>query len=242
MSNERLSEIKRIKTHIVNLDEKLNGGIPEDFIVSINGPAGSLKSSLAFNIMYMASMEGASTVYFSLEQLTSSLIQQMRGMNMDIEKVEDKMTLLDIGVLRRGISLLKETPLDRIDWSASILSQIRALKEMSDVKIAAIDSLNVLTTFTPPDQIRTKLFHFFRELKTLQVTVLIISESHDGFHGVPETEAIRYLSDGLINVSIEKKDRATTRLLQVAKLRSTDHPTDYYPLLFDKTRFKVLTQ
>ncbi|UCF09195.1 MAG: hypothetical protein JSW28_00930, partial [Thermoplasmata archaeon] len=39
-------------TYINGLDKQLEGGIPEEHIVLIAGAAGTMKSSIAYNILY----------------------------------------------------------------------------------------------------------------------------------------------------------------------------------------------
>ena len=162
-------------------------------------------------------------------------------MNMDINRVKEHMTVLDIGTLRRTTETLPDTGDCDIDWGVVILNQIKALKETSQIDLVVVDSLNVLTMFTGAGEIRKGMFHFFREMKELGMTALLIVEGPEE-HIITENHVFKYLADGLIFLSIERKDRSTTRLLQVVKMRSTDHPTDLFPLLFDKERFKILTK
>ena len=46
------SEIKRVPTYIENFDRNIEGGIPEGFITLVAGTSGTMKSSLAFNVIY----------------------------------------------------------------------------------------------------------------------------------------------------------------------------------------------
>ena len=240
---DELASVERISTNIKSLDDILCGGIPKGFNVVIAGPAGSMKTSLAFNILHHAAHNGINSVFFSLEQMTSTLIQQMETMGMGIRDVEDNIIIMDIGVLRRGEKILKDTDLTEIDWCESLLSQIKGYKKLMNIEICVIDSLNVLMTLTPSDaDVRSKIFHFMRELRELGVTTFIISESANGEAMYVESDVVRYVCDGLITTSFEKSDRYRTRLLQVAKMRTTSHPTDLYPLLFDDNQFNIITK
>jgi circadian clock protein KaiC len=233
--------VPRLKTHVAGLDDKLSGGMPEGFNVVIWGPVGTLKSSIAFSIMYRNAMEGKKGIYFSLEQMSSTLFQQASTMNMDINNVKDNMTVLDIGTLRRTTETLPDIENSDIDWGVVILNQVKALSEMNKIDLIVVDSLNVLTLFTDRGEMRRAMFHLFRELKELGLTALLIVEGPEE-HIITDNHVFKYLADGLIFLSIERKDRSTTRLLQVVKMRSTNHPTDFYPLLFDKEKFKILTK
>ena len=41
-----------IPLYIKGLDEQLEGGIPPGHVILLGGPAGSMKSTLAFNVLY----------------------------------------------------------------------------------------------------------------------------------------------------------------------------------------------
>ena len=240
---DELAAVKRVSTNIKSLDKILCGGVPKGFNGVIAGPAGSMKTSIAFNILHHAAQGGVNSVFFSLEQMTSTLIQQMDTMGMSTRGVEDNIIIMDIGVLRRGEKMLKDTDLAEIDWCESLISQIKGYKKLMNIELCVIDSLNVLMTLTPPDDdVRSKIFHFMRELRELGITTFIISESANGEEMYVESDVVRYVSDGLIITSFEKSDRYRTRLLQVAKMRITAHPTDLYPLLFDENLFDIITK
>jgi len=240
MSDGELMEIKRVPTRIAGLDEKLQGGIPENFNVVICGPVGTLKSSIAFSILYNAAKEDIPGIYFSLEQMTSTLLMQMKTMNMDHSEVANRMTVLDIGLMRRGQKALEDIPLEELDWAQSIVTQIKAYQKMMGIELCVIDSINVLETFTDTNLMRSKYFHLLRELKEIGMTTILISERPDGDDVYPASDVLRYQADGLIALHLERKERHTTRLLQVAKMRMTDHPTDFYPLLYGHGKFKIL--
>jgi len=240
---DELLAIERVDTNVKGLDEILQGGIPKGFNVVFAGPAGSMKTSLAFSILHNASSKGVKSVFFSLEQMTSTLIQQMSTMNMKIKDVEDDIIIMDIGVLRRGEKLLKDMELAEIDWCESLLSQIKGYKKLMNIELCVIDSLNVLMTLTSQDEdVRSKIFHFMRQLRELDMTTFIIAETPDGESLYFESDIVRYVSDGVIATSFEKNDRYRTRLLQVTKMRSTAHPTDLFPLLYDDGHFKIITK
>ena len=42
----------RVKTYIQGLDEQMSGGVPKGHVVLISGMPGTMKSSVAFNILY----------------------------------------------------------------------------------------------------------------------------------------------------------------------------------------------
>ncbi|MEE9507217.1 MAG: ATPase domain-containing protein, partial [Thermoplasmata archaeon] len=68
----------RVKTFIRGLDERMEGGIPDKYLTLICGRAGTMKSSIAFNILYHNAKEnGLRGVYITLEQNRKSLVESM---------------------------------------------------------------------------------------------------------------------------------------------------------------------
>ena len=80
-------DIKRIKTYINGLDENMEGGIPEGHIVLINGSSGTMKSSVAFSILYNEAVNGNTGFYLTLEQSSHSIINHMVNMDFDMSKI-----------------------------------------------------------------------------------------------------------------------------------------------------------
>ena len=67
--------IRRIKTHIEDYDQHLDGGIPVGHVVLISGTAGTMKSSVVLNMFYNEVLLNKSiAVYLSLEQSSASLL------------------------------------------------------------------------------------------------------------------------------------------------------------------------
>ena len=49
-----MSDIERIPTNILGLDESMEGGIPQGHIVIVAGASGAMKSSVTFSQLYNA--------------------------------------------------------------------------------------------------------------------------------------------------------------------------------------------
>ena len=85
-----MKDMPRISTNIKGLDERLGGGIPAGFTVLICGPSGSMKSSLAFNILHHSSKDqGMRSLYVSVEQSKKSLMKQVSSLGLSIKGIKD---------------------------------------------------------------------------------------------------------------------------------------------------------
>jgi circadian clock protein KaiC len=224
-----------VKTYIDGFDDKMQGGIPPGSVVLLVGQPGTMKSSVAYNILFNNAKENDSRgLYVTLEQSSKSLGRHMATMGMDPEMVRDKMEIVDIGLIRKKLTSLQDQ-----SWVQVFKMYTKNLKETSDYQLLVIDSLpvlNVLAKFANP---REELFHLFEWLRDLGVTTILITEM------TPDTAKFAnhgedFLADGIIYLRMaEIGDVSVQRQIRCVKMRSVNHNGDYHSLLFDNGRFKA---
>ncbi|MEW6069657.1 MAG: ATPase domain-containing protein [Candidatus Thermoplasmatota archaeon] len=239
----------RIKTYVKGLDEKMEGGIPRGYVILVSGPAGSMKSSFAFNILYNTAKERKiKCVYLSLEQSKESLLRHMRKLNMNLEDVKDYLTVMDLGKLRKEVGedvLAAGFKLEegrKISWMRSIKDQIKNYKQMLGFEVIVIDSLDALCALSVMDNPRNEMFHFFEDMRALGLTTLIVSEMPGETKLFGKYEVESFLSDGIIHLATERTGKTVGRFISVIKMRETKHPTDYFPLLVTEHGFEIVTR
>lgn len=261
MKNEIKDEkIKRIKTYIIGLDENLQGGIPEGHIVLICGSSGTMKSSVAFNMIYHEVLNGKVGLYITLEQSAQSLLNQMKNMGFDLSKVNIKvlaeisklneittkiksskigtLVISDLGVIRKKLVNTKFGPSG--DWLNAIKNIIKKIKSDSDCNIVVLDSLSALYVLSSFDEPRTKIFHIFEFLRDLNVTSFLISEMPLDQSKYSEHEVEDFLSDGIIHLQLSKRGRKVTREISIVKMRATKCNTDVFTLEYKDKKFYAL--
>jgi len=225
----------RIKTYIQGFDEKLSGGIPEGSVVLVAGEPGTLKSTAIFYIMYMNAMkESKSGVFISLEQGRDSLVRHLRGMGLDPRDVEDKVSIVDLSVIRKNLEgMANRTWLDIFKMYA------QNMKGALNYDLLAIDSLPVLEVMARFQSPREDIFQLFEWLKELNSTTFIISEMSSG-----ETQygkhGEEFIADGILHVKMECVDDANIqRRIRCVKMRGANHSPNYYLLMFQNGTFQV---
>lgn len=231
----------RISTHVKGLDERLGGGIPAGFTVLICGPSGSLKSSLAFNILYHSSKdEGQRGLYLSVEQSKESLLAQASSLGLSTEGM-DALNVVDLAKLRKEARKPEEE-----DWITTLQDILAQYNKEFNPQLLAIDSLDALYALSALKSPRNEIFRFFEALRELSLTSFLVTEMprEGGFfgkHGVEE-----FLSDGIIHLRLREIEVGRTtsvrRYIGIAKMRGTKHELDYYPLLVDESGFEVLIE
>lgn len=229
----------RISTNIKGLDPLMQGGILAGQIMLICGMAGSMKTSIAYNIAHFHAREGnGRSIYISLEQSRESLLLQMGRMGMDHKEVEEEFTIIDLGWLR--MELHDEIAHDDVDWFKVIQAQIANFWMNTRFDLLVFDSMEAMFALSDIDDPRTEIYGFFEKLREMDITVFLVSEMQPdrvrfGNYGVEAT-----LADGIIHLDMERSGHTVGRFISIVKMRETKHSADYYPLLFDATGFKIV--
>ena len=131
---------EKIPTFIRGFDDKLFGGIPKGHVVLIAGEPGTMKSSVASYILYNNAKEkGTKGVYISLEQGRDSLMDHLLNLNMDYEKVEELVSIVDLGLIRKNLEKAGQQT-----WLQIIKMYAQNLKENMDLDRGDYHKIDVM--------------------------------------------------------------------------------------------------
>jgi KaiC/GvpD/RAD55 family RecA-like ATPase len=234
----------RIKTYVRGLDEKMEGGIPSNHIVLLSGRAGTMKSSIAFSLLYnQAKHEGKRGIYLTLEQSRNSLIEHMIRLGFDPQEIKGSggIIVLDLARLRKEMET--DGKEGEINWPQSIVTTVNNYKMKFGCNIFVLDSLAALYSISTFENPRSDIFMFFDKLRELNITTFLVSEMFEpeklsfGMYNVEE-----FLADGIVHLEMERDKRNVNLFLGVVKMRKTGHDRAYYPLLVTKSNFEIVTQ
>lgn len=223
--------MKVYKTYVEGLDSEMEGGIPNGHIVLLSGPPGTMKSSIAYSILYNnARFDGVKSLYVCLEQNRKSLKFHMSKLDMVDEDVEKSIHLLDLSKIRKAVKEEEQKP-----WLDILKKLLMDLHKEKPFELLAIDSLPVLEMMSNLKRKRTNLFHFFEWLRDQDYTTMLISEAATES---PELLDEDFLADGIINLMMEKVGKIDVyRRLRCVKMRGVNHHTGYFTFEFKNGRF-----
>src|SRR3989442_15177577 len=86
-----------VKTHIRGFDDDvLRGGIPQGHVVLVRGASGTMKSSLAYYVLYHNALEGAPGLYVTLEQTAAGPLEHIAGPGPKATAVSQALPVLDL--------------------------------------------------------------------------------------------------------------------------------------------------
>ncbi|MFQ6060780.1 MAG: RAD55 family ATPase [Thermoplasmata archaeon] len=225
----------RIRTYIKGFDEHLEGGIPTGNLVLICGPPGTMKTTIAYNILFQgAKKDELVGTFFSLEQGRQSLHRQMSGLGMNPEAVSDRLSIVDFGLIRRNLEKLGGR-----NWLDIFKMYAQNLKKNTEYDLLVIDSLPVLEILSGFSNPREELFYLFEWLRELDTTCIIVSEMRPGSECYGE-HGEDFISDGILHTKMERvSDENIQRRIRCVKMRGTKHSTDYFTLLVEKGLLQV---
>lgn len=250
-------EIVRINTHIEGLDDQMQGGIPKGHITLIAGSAGTMKSSVAFNIIYNEAVQNNRTgLYISLEQSHSSLINHFINMDYDlsktnlvvirdlanfasdIEKVEEQkggnIIIVDVGCIRKEVGTPKDD--ENRSWLNVIKNIIKKIKQETTVDLFSLDSMSALHVLSKFKNPRLELFFIFEFLRDLNITSFMITETPLDGSRLGEFDE-DFLSDGIMYIKLSSYSRKEIREISVKKMRATKCNHDIFSLIFHNGKF-----
>jgi KaiC/GvpD/RAD55 family RecA-like ATPase len=234
---------KKIRTYIEGLDLKLDGGIPAKSIVLIAGTTGTMKTSLSYHILYHNALQAERYCgYISLEQKVEDMLAQMTGLGYDVSAVKNRLSLVDISVLR----------LVRDELQAQNFLEVFKMyvdNYRRRWSLLAIDSLQVFELLARLDMPRLQLFSVFKWLRDCGLTTLIVTELPSYFVTYTNTFGFEftygvygedYLADGIFHLMLEPTRKGMRRKFRCVKLRKSRHALDEFTLICDREQFKVI--
>ncbi|MFQ6060650.1 MAG: RAD55 family ATPase [Thermoplasmata archaeon] len=235
--------VQRISTGIKGLDERMEGGIPEKYVTLICGRAGTMKSTLAYSILFNAAKStGRRGIYVTLEQNRQSLVDHMVKIGMDPRQIKGEGGIIIVDMARLRKEMEKKQVEGEINWPQSVLTTVNNYKMKYGCNIFVLDSLAALYSITDIKNPRSEIFMFFDKLRGLQITTFLISEMLEpdklyfGQYGVED-----FLSDGIFHLEMERDARNVNLYLSVVKMRMTKHDRGYYPLIVEHGGLEIVT-
>ncbi len=237
-----------VKTYIRGFDDEvLRGGIPQGHVLLVRGASGTMKSSLAYYILFHNALHGAPGLYVTLEQSAASLLEHVAGLGLRATSVSDALPILD---LSRGREYLEEMAGKVAEMAGKDLSQGEALLTVLQSKILelrhrqafqllAIDSWDALELVLEFRDRRSETFAFFEWLRDLGVTSLLVSEEPPA-GGAADVLEEEFLADGILHLRmVPVSETSFQRRIQCTKMRSVNHDGDDRTILFENARFEA---
>src|SRR3989449_3846803 len=225
----------RVKTFIEGFDDAIGGGVPKGHVVLVCGSPGTMKTSLAFSILYNNVKAGSKGLYISLEESDEDLKGSMEDLGMTgIDNME--LYILDVSKIRLEH---KEEELNK-NWIDIVMKYIEQRVTENKFDLVAIDSLAALSSLNKLENPRRELFHFFGFLKSLDATTFLVSEIPSGEDGRLSRYEEDFLAGGVTHLRRFEMGETDVQLrLRCVKMRRTKHEQGYFALIRNNGEFQI---
>jgi KaiC/GvpD/RAD55 family RecA-like ATPase len=239
---------KLVKTGVQGLDDLLNGGFPEGRVILVIGGPGSGKTILASQFLYNGIDDyNENGIFVSLDEGKDHYYSEMRNFGWDFKKLEEekKFAFIDATKLSR-IALLREKLMIESKSLRGKQLQIDKLVEEIQTNIEQINAkrvvLDTLATlfhrFPDPIERRVAVVDLIESLSELKITAIITTEL--GRLTLDREVSIEeYMTHGVILMQTLFSGGATSRALQVVKMRGTKINTNLVPYTIDRTGVEI---
>lgn len=217
---------RRVQTNIEGLDRLLSGGIPLGSVVLVNGPAGCMKTSLAYHVMHhAASKSRMKGMFLSLEQDGSSLLRQMERLGMPHSDSLDDLRVVDLVDLRRSMEG------QHGDWRKIIQRYIDDTMKEHPFQLLVLDSLESFISLSEEEFTRMEIQDLFDWFRSLGLTTLVISETPmDRLEREGHMEL--YVADGAFEMALkEVGDSHIQRWIRCVKMRGANIDPRYHNMM-----------
>lgn len=221
--------MERVKTGVPGFDELVQGGIPKSSSCLVCGGSGCGKTIFAMEFIYKGAKDYEEPgLFVTLETNLKNIVWNMQNFQWDIRSLQER-NLMRIYRLNLTDVQTEAEMEKRIEEELKMITKI--VEEIGAKRIA-IDTINTFGVwFENRGKMRSLLFKFTDELKNLDCTTLLTSETSGekkDFSGLGVEE---FVVDGVIALYFTPPNRSVF----VKKMRGTDQSPYIHP-------FKITAQ
>lgn len=212
-------QIERIKTGIIGLDEKLEGGFEKGSAIVVVGGPGSGKSIFGMQFLNQGLIDGEKCLYLSFEEGKDDIVKDMKTLGMDPETYIEKGNFI----------ILESSPLD--------FEYLTILDTLRDKGISrfVLDSISTLSVYIDdPLKFRKLLLEMVTQLKRMNITSILIDEQVEERESGLKYFSGEYLADVVIVLYYTGLGGEFDRSMQIVKARRTNHERSLLPMKIGK--------
>lgn len=223
-----IPSIGRISTGVKNMDEILNGGLPEGNLTVFAGTPGSGKTILSQQIAFKNAGPDSKVLFFqTLSEPTAKTLKYLKQFTFfDQAKLDSGyIEFVDLGDILRADGLEKTLEL--------FMGHIQRFKP----SMLIIDSFKVFGELAKSrEDLRKFSYEIAVNLMAWECTSLLLGEFDK--HEI-ETNSLFSIVDGIITLTHFAEAGEEKRFIQVSKMRGTDHSRDEHTFAIQSSGIEI---
>lgn len=208
----------KLKTGITGLEEMLNGGVYPVSSTSINGPAGSGKTTLCLQFLAGGVQNNEPGLYVTFEQFPEQLYRDAKNFGWDLEKWEKE----------GKIKVLFTSPEEFVIELETQLGLIDKLVMEKDIKRIVIDPVSYFRFLTrDPNELRKTYYKLINGLKRAGLTSFLACETTHFFGNSGEIdEELAFVVDNIIILRYVEIESTIQHAIAIVKSRGSQRAKD----------------
>lgn len=236
--------VERVKTGIIGLDDKMEGGFVKGSVNLITGKTGTGKTSFCSSFLYQGALENEPGVYITTEERGEDIKKDIQAMfDWDFDVFEQKGLIKIISI--KPIFPTKDSmeDINRLVrmYIFNLLSKIEKVITEMNAKRVVIDSVSIIELFIKDEYIsRVALNALTEKLRELGVTALLTGTIPEVSEGLSGGGIIEYIVDSVIKLDFVPVAEEYKRTLTIRKMRRTNHSTMIHPFEVTREGMKII--
>lgn len=236
---------ERVKTGIIGLDDKIQGGFVKGSINFVTGTTGTGKTAFCASFLYAGTATGEKGLYITTEEREEDIKADIESMfDWDFEEFEKQGLIRFISIkpdipskMITGEDVSKVIKLYMYELISRIEKEIKKFK----AKRLVVDSVSLVELFIKDEYLRKiALMQLIDRLKELEITAVLTGAIPEGTQVLSTTGIIEFLTDSVIKLDFVPVAEEFKRTLTVRKMRRTDHSILIHPFDITKEGVKVI--
>jgi KaiC/GvpD/RAD55 family RecA-like ATPase len=237
--------VERIKTGIIGLDDKIEGGFVLHSVNFVTGKTGTGKTAFAASFLYEGAKNGEPGLYVTTEESESDIKEDVKAMfGWDLESLERKGLIKFLHIkptlpskLASDEDLAKLTRLYVFDLGEKIAQMVSENK----IKRLVLDSISIIEMFIKDDYLRkVAIMQLTEKLKELKVTSLITGTIQEESEALSFSGIVEFAADSVIKLDFVPVVEEFKRTLTVRKMRRTNHSILIHPFEITREGIKII--
>ncbi len=233
----------RVKSGIINLDDKIEGGFVEGSVNLVMGKTGTGKTTFCCCFVYEGANGGEPTVYLTTEERIEDIKKDIKSMfswNMEALEKRGLVNFLSIKPMVPSVEVEHTSRLAK-SYVSELLRKITETLDRTKARRVVIDSISVIQLFINDQYLsRIILTSLMDKLREMGITTLISGTITEDYGGISGAELIESTVDSVIKLDFVPVAEDFKRTLTIRKMRRTNHSTLIYPFEITPKGMKLI--
>ncbi|MBF0299249.1 MAG: circadian clock protein KaiC [Oligoflexia bacterium] len=236
---KNFTQIPKIATGILGLDDVAEGGFPQGRATLIAGTSGSAKTIIGVQFINTGiNQYNQNGVFVTFEESPQDIVRNVKsfGWDLDLYEKENKLAFVDVSPEAEA----RPIESGEYDFSA-LLARIESAIKKVNAKRVVIDSIgSIFSQFVDATLVRRELFAISTSLKEMEVTAIITSERSNEYGEVARFNVEEFVADNVVILRNSLEEEKRRRTIEVLKFRGSSHQKGEYPFTISSNGVEVL--